>query len=201
VDPENVDVQLKVVDMLHQEGRPAEAAATLEKLFEKPGMIPFRYREQLGSYYESKGETVRAREQYLAYIEGLEILIDQSPDNLNLRNLLARFCIDKNLELDRAEAAIEGALRQTPSSPSFLLTRARLHISRSQFQEALAILGGLPIDGGIGYDVHFFKGLAYLGLDDRDRARTAFERALEVEPSRTEARDELKKLETVPLPQ
>jgi Flp pilus assembly protein TadD len=201
VDPENVDVQLKVVDMLQQEGRPAEAAATLEKLFEKPGMIPFRYREQLGSYYESKGETVRAREQYLAYIEGLEILIDQSPDNLNLRNLLARFCIDKNLELDRAEAAIEGALQQTPSSPSFLLTRARLHISRSQFQEALAILGGLPIDGGIGYDVHFFKGLAYLGLDDRDRARTAFERALEVEPSRTEARDELKKLETVPLPQ
>jgi tetratricopeptide (TPR) repeat protein len=201
VDPENVDVQLKVVDMLQQEGRPAEAAATLEKLFEKPGMIPFRYREQLGSYYESKGETVRAREQYLAYIEGLEILIDQSPDNLNLRNLLARFCIDKNLELDRAEAAIDGALQQTPSSPSFLLTRARLHISRSQFQEALAILGGLPIDGGIGYDVHFFKGLAYLGLDDRDRARTAFERALEVEPSRTEARDELKKLETVPLPQ
>jgi tetratricopeptide (TPR) repeat protein len=201
VDPENVDVQLKVVDMLQQEGRPAEAAATLEKLFEKPGMIPFRYREQLGSYYESKGETVRAREQYLAYIEGLEILIDQSPDNLNLRNLLARFCIDKNLELDRAEAAIEGALQQTPSSPSFLLTRARLHISRSQFQEALAILGGLPIDGGIGYDVHFFKGLAYLGLDDRDRARTAFERALEVEPGRTEARDELKKLETVPLPQ
>jgi tetratricopeptide (TPR) repeat protein len=201
VDPENVDVQLKVVDMLQQEGRPAEAAATLEKLFEKPGMIPFRYREQLGSYYESKGETVRAREQYLAYIEGLEILIDQSPDNLNLRNLLARFCIDKNLELDRAEAAIDGALQQTPSSPSFLLTRARLHISRSQFQEALAILGGLPIDGGIGYDVHFFKGLAYLGLDDRDRARTAFERALEVEPGRTEARDELKKLETVPLPQ
>jgi hypothetical protein len=200
-DPENVDVQLKVVDLFQQEGRAAEAAAILEKLFENPGMIPFRYRDVLGSYYESKGEDARAREQYLAYLDGLAMLVDQSPDNLNLRNLFARFCIDKNLELDRAEIVIGGALKQSPASPSFLLTRARLHISRSQFQEALAILENLPIDGGMGYDVHYFKGLAYLGLEDHRRARLAFEQALQVEPNRTEARDELKKLEAVPVPQ
>ena len=201
VDPENVDVQLKVVDMLHEEGRAAEVAAILEKLFENPGLVPFRYREQLGSYYESKGETGRAREQYLAYIDGLARLVEQSPDNLNLGNLLARFCIDKNLELNRAEAVIGATLQRSPTSPSFLLTRARLHIARSQFQEALAILEDLPNEGGIGYDVHFFKGLAYLGLDDRDRARLAFEEAVEVEPGRPEARDQLKKLEAVPMPQ
>lgn len=201
VDPENVDAQLKVVDLLQQEGRAAEAAAILAELFEKPGLIPFRYREQLGTYYESKGETDRAREQYLAYIEGLARLVEQSPDNLNLKNLLARFCTDKNLELDRAEAIIAAALQRSPDSPSFLLTRARLHIARSQFREALAILENLPIDGGLGYDIHFSKGLAYLGLDDRERARLAFEQAVEVEPNRTEARDELKKLEAVPLPQ
>lgn len=201
VDPENVDVQLKVVDSLHQEGRTAEAAAILEKLFEKPGLVPFRYRDLLGSYYESKGEMDRAREQYLAYIDGLGTLVEQSPDNLNLANLLARFCIDKNLELDRAEAVIEATVERSPTSPSFLLTRARLHIARAQFREAIAILESLPVEGGMGYDVQLFKGLAYLGLDDRGRARTAFEKALEVEPSRTEARDELKKLEAVPLPQ
>ncbi len=200
-DPENVDVQLKVVDSLQQEGRPGEAASILEKLFEKPGLVPFRYRDLLGSYYESRGEVDRARGQYLAYIEGLATLIEQSPDNLNLRNLLARFCIDKNLELDRAEAALQPALDGSSGSPNFLLTRARLHIARSQFPEALAILVNLPVAGGMAYDIHLLIGQAYLGLDDRERARTAFEEALEVDPDRPEARSALKKLEAVPLPQ
>jgi tetratricopeptide (TPR) repeat protein len=199
VDPENVEVQLKVVDSLHQSGETAESAAILEKLFEKPGLVPFRYRDLLGSYYESIGEMGRAREQYLEYVEGLAALVEQSPENLNLANLLVRFCIDKNLELDRAEALMEATLKRSPASPSFLLTSARLHIARSRFREALAILDNLPIDGGLGYDVHLFKGLSYLGLDDRERARTAFEDAVEIDSSRTEARDQLKKLEAVPL--
>jgi tetratricopeptide (TPR) repeat protein len=201
VDPENVDVQLKVVDYLQQQGRTAEAASLLEKLFEKPGLVPFRYRDVLGSYYESIGATDRARAQHLAYVEGLAALVQQSPENLNLANLLVRFCIDKNIELERAEAVIEDVVARSPESPSFLLTRARVHIARSQFREALGILESLSVEGGMGYDVHFLKGMAYLGLDDRDRARTAFENAVEAEPGRTEARDELKKLESVPLPQ
>jgi tetratricopeptide (TPR) repeat protein len=201
VDPENVDVQLKVVDFLQQEGQSAEAAAILEKLFEKPGLVPFRYRDVLGSYYDSIGAPDRARTQYLAYVEGLGALVEQSPDNLNLANLLVRFCIDKNLELDRAEAIIDDVVKRAPDSPSFLLTRARVHIARSRFREALAILESLPVDGGMGYDIHFFKGMAYLGLDDLGRARNAFEDAVETEPNRTEAKEELKKLESVPLPQ
>ena len=201
VDPRNVDVQLKVVDSLQQEGRRVEAAAILEKLFEKPGLVPFRYRDLLGSHYLSTGEPERAREHYLAYIEGLSALVEQSPDNLNLANLLARFCIDKNLELDKAEAIINQTLERSPTSPSFLLTRARLYIARARFREAIAIFDSLSVDGGMGYDVQFYKGIAYLGLDDRERAREAFEEALALEPNRTEARDQLKKLEAVPLPQ
>jgi len=200
VDPRNVDVQLKVVDSLQQEGRPAEAAAILERLFEAPGLVPFRYRDLLGSHYESTGRPELAREQYVAYIEGLSALVEQSPDNFNLANLLARFCIDKNLELDKAEALIDQTVARSPTSPSFLLTRARLHIARARFREAIAVLDGISVDGGMGYDVHLFKGIAYLGLDDRERAREAFEEALAVEPNRTEARDQLKKLEEVPLP-
>jgi tetratricopeptide (TPR) repeat protein len=199
-DPDNVDVQLKVVDSLQEEGRAAEAAAILEKLFEKAYLVPFRYRDVLGAYYESQGDSERARKQYLAYIDGLAELIQQSPDNLNLRNLFARFCIDKNLELDRAEAEIDAAIASSPTSPSFLLTRARLHIARSRFREALAVLEGLPLDGGLVYDINLFQGLAYLGLEDPERARAAFERAVEADADRPEARNELRKLEAVPLP-
>jgi tetratricopeptide (TPR) repeat protein len=199
VDPENIDVQLRLVDMLQEEGRAEEAAAILEKLLMKPDFVPFRYREQLGSYYESKGQHDRARAEYLGYIDGLSKLIAQSPENLNLRNLLARFCIDKGLELDRAEAEISAALQKSPSTPSYLLTRARLHIVRSQFREALSLLDTLTADGGLEYDIHFYRGLAYLGLEDRERARAAFEEALASEPNRPEAREEIRKLDQVPL--
>jgi tetratricopeptide (TPR) repeat protein len=201
VDPENLDVQLRRVDMLHEQGRADEAASALEKLLSNlnPDFVPFRYREQLGSYYGAKGEEGRAREHYLAYIDGLSKLIAQSPENLNLRNLLARFCIEKGLELDRAEAEITAALEQSPSTPSYLLTRARLHIVRSQFREALSVLESLSADGGLEYDIHYYRGLAYLGVDDRERARAAFEAALATEPNRPEAREEIRKLDQVPL--
>ncbi|MGH9322060.1 MAG: tetratricopeptide repeat protein, partial [Vicinamibacteria bacterium] len=198
-DPGNVDVQLKVVDSLQQERRTDEAAVILERLFQKPDLVPFRYRDVLGSYYASQGESARAREQYLAYIEGLAELVASSPDNLNLANLLARFCIEKDLELERAETVIDAAIARSPASSSFFLTRARLHIARSQYREALALLDGLPREAGLGYEIHYFTGLAYLGLDDATRARNAFEEAMAIEPSRSEARDELKKLEGVPL--
>jgi tetratricopeptide (TPR) repeat protein len=201
VDPENVDVRLKVVDFLQQDGKLAEAAASLEKLFQKPGLVPFRYREPLGAFYESRGEADRAREQYLAYIDGLARLVEQTPENLNLTSLLVRFCVDKKLELDRAESVIDAAMKRSPPSPSLLLTRARLHIEKAQFQEALAVLEGLPVEGGNLYDLHLNRGLAYIGLNDAERARVSFEKAVEVDGARPEARNELKKLEMVPLPQ
>jgi hypothetical protein len=43
------------------------------------------------------------------------------------------------------------------------------------------------------------RGLAYLGLGDRDSARDAFEKAIAAEPARHEAREELKKLDAAPL--
>jgi tetratricopeptide (TPR) repeat protein len=200
-DPENVDVHLKVVDFLQQDGKLAEVAGTLEKLFQKPGLVPFRYRETLGAFYESRGEADRAREQYLAYIDGLAKLVEQTPENLNLASLLVRFCVDKKLELDRAESVIDATMKRSPPSPSLLLTRARLHIAKAQFQEALTILEGLPVEGGNLYDLHLNRGLAYVGLNDAERARVSFEKAVAVDGARPEARKELKKLEMVPLPQ
>jgi tetratricopeptide (TPR) repeat protein len=199
IDPENVDVQLKFVDALTAERRSEEAAAILERLLQRPENVPFRYREVLGSYYEAKGDKVRADEQYRAYIAGLGALVDASPDNPNLAHLLARFCIEKNLELDRAESVLTKILERDPTNTNFVLTRARLRIARNEFQSALDLLNGVPRQGHFAYEGLFLSGLAYLGLNQADRAREAFEDAVEVEPERVEAREELKKLNGVPL--
>ena len=54
-----------------------------------------------------------------------------------------------------------------------------------------------PEANGVDYDVHYLTGLAYLGLDDREKAKTAFEDAVGAEASRDEAKRELKKLEGI----
>jgi Calcineurin-like phosphoesterase/Tetratricopeptide repeat len=195
VDPENVDVQLKIIDLLEGRQRTEEAANLLQKLFEIPGRVPFRYHDQLGSYYASRGELGKAEEQYLAYIDGLAGLVNASPDNANLANLFARSCIDKNLALDRAESVLARALDDAPDNPNLLLTMARLRIAQSHYQQALALLERLQGEETLGYEVHYFEGLAYLGLDDATHARAAFERAVAMEPARAEARDELRKLD------
>lgn len=200
VDPENIDVQLKIVDILGRENRPDAAAAILQRLFQASRGVPFQYHDQLGAYYESQGQLAKAREQYVAYIDGLGKVVAASEDNPNLANLFARSCIDKNLQLDRAERVLERALSVSPANTSLLLTRARLFIARSEYERALEALALLDGDPTIGYEVHYFAGLAYLGLDDEARARTAFEQAIEAAPARQEARDELKKLDEASVP-
>ena len=199
VDPENVDVQLKFVDALNAERRTEEAAVILERLLRRPENVPFRYREILGAHYEAKGEKALAEAQYRAYIAGLGAVADASPDNVNLAHLLVRFCIEKNLELERAETTLARILEREPKNVNFVLTRARLQIARSEFRSALETLSAVPRTGHFGYEGLLLSGQAYLGLDERERAREAFEEAVEVAPERVEAREELKKLSGVPL--
>jgi tetratricopeptide (TPR) repeat protein len=200
VDPENVDVQLDVVDSLENEKRTGEAVAILERLLSKSDRVPFRYRDLMGAYYESLGDAERARREYLAYIHGLRDLTGTNPDNLNLANLLVRFCIDKNLELELAEQTMNVLLARSPGNSAFLLTRARLYLAQTEFQDALTVLERLPEEAGTAYEIRYMRGLAHLGLGDRESARAAFENALAAEPDRREAKEELKKLEAGQMP-
>ncbi len=69
-----------------------------------------------------------------------------------------------------------------------------MHLAKHAYPEALAVLTAFPETNGMDYDVHYLTGLAYLGLDDREKAKTAFEDAVGAEASRDEAKRELKTL-------
>ena len=201
VDPTNVDVQLKRVDAMRKEGRFDEAVPILELLFEhKPTHIPFNYRELVGTHYLGRGDTARAEAQFRAYINGLARMVQSNPSNLNLANLLARYCADKRLEIDLAEEVIASAIEQAPSNYSFRLTMARVRIAQDEFSNVFEILGELEEPSvSFAYDTNYLYGLAYLGLDQRDKARIAFQRAINAEPAnpdRQEAREALNRLDT-----
>jgi len=200
VDPDNLDVQLKLADMLRDAGREEEAVRIVERLIEISRYVPFRYHDFLGTYYEQRGDSKRAAEHYRAYVEDLRQLVESSPENLNLANLLARFCIDKGVELDVAERYIDRIVEAAPENMSFRLTETRLLLAKNDYRSALASVRELSADNGLAYDVHYLTGLAYVGLEETDQAREAFEEALRAEPSREEARQELDKLEAQPVP-
>lgn len=200
VDPTNVDVQLKRVDMMREEDRLDEAVPILETLFKhKPTYIPFRYRELLGVQYLERGDTARAEAQFRAYIEGLSTVVKSDPSNLNLANLLARFCANKGLELDLAAEVIAIAIEQAPDNFSFRLTMARVRIAKDEFSKVFEVLDARDAPSGpLAYDTNYLYGLAYVGLDQRDKARIAFQQAIDAEPHRQEAREALNRLGTSP---
>lgn len=196
IDPDNVDVQIHLVDELRERNRLSEARPLLERLLLKaPQWAPLRYRQLLGDIYRDEGRTAEAEEQFVSYVDGVQLLIDKSPDNDNLRNMLARFCVERGVKLELAQETIEKAIDGSPSNASLKLTAARVHLARAQFGEALSLLTELPGDS---YEVFYLTGLAYLGVENMEKAKAAFEQAVQMGPERQEAREELEKLNSPP---
>ena len=200
VDPDNLDVQLKLADTFRAEGREDEAVAIVERLMRVSRFVPFRYHDFLGTYYEQRGDLRRAREHYREYVKDLRQLVEASPENLNLANLLARFCIDKGVELDLAEQSLERIRAAAPDNAAFRITETRLLLAKSDYRGALEATRGLTAEDGVAYEANYLSGLAYLGLKEPDQARQAFEEALRADPGRREAREEIERLETRPVP-
>lgn len=199
VDPTNVDVQLRRIDTLREHGANDEMVTILEELFElHPTHIPFSYHDVLGSVYQQRGDDAEARAQFKAYIDSLSVLVSSNPANLNLANLLARFCVDKGLELDLAAEVINRAMEKAPDNYSFRLTKAKVGISRHEYSQVLELLDMMPETASFLYERHYLRGLAHEGLGETDEATQAFQLAIEAAPDRQEAREALSRLVATP---
>ncbi len=202
VDKDNVTVYVKLAEEYRAKADLEKARLALEQLLRIPKPVPFRYNQTLGDIYSNLGMAEEAREQYLTYLDGLKKVVKRTPDNPHLRNLLARFSLDHNLDLNAAEDMIRQALSEQPDNPSFLLTFGRLQVVLRQYPQAIDSLEKSIEKGDQGYEAYYQLGLAYLGLGDTTKAREAFELAVQTDPSAgVDARRELQKLtDAVDLP-
>ncbi len=195
VDPENVNLHEMLGDEYVKSGDMAAARNTFEHLLTIDETPLPRYRLALGDAYRDLGEKEMARKQYLAYITELESLIEAHPDNPNLKNLLARFCVNHSLRLELAERTIRSAVSAEPGNSALLLTLGRVQLALHQHSDAAQTLERVVKLGSAGYDSLYYLGLSYVGLGDSQKAREAFELAIKEDPERPEAREELRKLE------
>lgn len=192
-DPTNTNIHRRLAEGYLARGDHEMARTAIEQLFEIDKTLPFRYRRTLGDIYLKLGQEDEALAQYRAFVEGLEKLIEKNPDNPYIRNTLARFCLENNLRTDLAKHHIAEALRLSPQNQSLLLTQGRLQIQLKEYAEASKTLHAV-IEDKASYEAFYYLGLSYLGLDDEDKARNAFESALAKDPERKEAKEELSKL-------
>lgn len=195
VDRENVNVYSRLAGEFRARANLFAARDTLEQLFRIQKPVAFRLRKDLGDIYLELGQTEKAREQHLAYIRGLRGLIQVTPNNPHLKNLLARFCLDQNLELNLAEEMIQHALSDEPENATFLLTLGRVQVLLRQFPAAASTLEKAIDRGGGDYQAYYHLGVAYVGLRENDKARQSFQRALAENPAGAEAREALRKLD------
>jgi hypothetical protein len=195
VDRQNVEVLTGLVEEYRARDQLARARDVLQQLFSIPKPVPFRYRKDLGDVYVEMGERENAREQHLAYIHGLRDVIAVTPNNPALKNVLARFCLDYNIELNLAERMVREAIRDQPENAAILQSLGRIQVMLRQFPAAATTLERVVEKGGGDYLTHYHLGLAYAGLNQQTRAREAFEKALEERPGSAEALDALRRLD------
>ena len=105
VDTQNVDVFTQLAARYLGQRNPMAARDTLEHLFTIPKPIPVHHHEELGNIYRELGETEKAQQQFLAYVEGVRKVIASTPDKARLVRLLNRFCAKHNMKLDGWECS------------------------------------------------------------------------------------------------
>lgn len=200
VDKANVNVYDRLASEYRARGDLEGARLAIEQLFRIDKSLPFRYRRILGTIYRDLGDEQKAREQDILFIAGMQKLIQTTPDNPHLKNVLARFCLEQNLELNLAEKSIRDALEAEPDNPGFLLTSGRTHYVLGQYTEAIQALERVVDRGKADYEAYYFLGLSFLGLEDAAGARRFLEIANQKDPERGEARDALRTLSELGSP-
>ncbi|KAG8935468.1 hypothetical protein FRC03_009248 [Tulasnella sp. 419] len=93
-----------------------------------------------------------------------------------------------NRHLDDAYATFEGILSHSPRNVVALIAKARIQYSRRQFREALRTLQQvLQLKPDCQPDPRVGIGLCFWALGEKEKARMAWERSLEVNPSNNSA--------------
>jgi putative PEP-CTERM system TPR-repeat lipoprotein len=129
-----------------------------------------------------------------AATESLEAAVQLAPDAAAFKNQLALSFLSIG-DSDQAEAALNAAIEVDGDQFQSDYLLAMMRLRDSEFQNAMAPIDALiskNADSPLGFNL---KGAAYLGLEERARSRSMFERALEVDPGYLPALTNLARLD------
>lgn len=128
----------------------------------------------LGDLYTRQGRTAEATEAYTR----AEAVGKGQPD---LARLLAHFYADRNINLDAALALITEDMKQRQDIHGYDIL-AWVHFRAGRLDDAAEAINRATAIGTQDALIHFHAGMIHLARGERDKARTALRRALEINP-------------------
>lgn len=151
-------------DFIDRHAKSGEAAQLVE-----------RAKFQLSVVYVQQGDTERGAQVLLDILE-----VD--PDNVQANNDLGYLWADEGVNLDRAEGMIRKAVEAEPDNAAYLDSLGWVLFRTNRSEEAIPYLKqAAELERGQDTVIFEHLGDAYLGTDAKAEARSAFERALELE--------------------
>ena len=103
------------------------------------------------------------------------------------REKLARFHL-KNSEIEEARSVVSGMLESRPNHFETRLLSCEIRIQEKKYDSALSTLDELEKEEPSEPRIKYFKGLAYLGMDNKPQAMSLLSEVLEINPEHIKSR-------------
>ncbi len=142
------------------------------------GVDPVHLQYLFGLQYFLKGD-------YLKALPHLETAALKKPEELSYQVLFIKNLVILE-RLSRAEELVSNLKAKYPHEPEVLLIEATLLAKREQYAEAISRYEEVLKGGFTSAEIYNAMGMLYLNLNNREKAREAFEHSLEIDPSQPE---------------
>jgi tetratricopeptide (TPR) repeat protein len=186
LDPDNLEAFSKLAVLYHSQGRLTEAKAKYEELA-KRSPRPVAAMTFLGLIAELEKNPQQARERY-------QHALELDPQAGIAANNLAWIYAQSGENLDVALQLAQTAKSQLPNAASVNDTLGWVYLKKGLATQAVGFLEEAAKGSQSNAGTQYRLGLAYLKTGDKGNARSAFERALKLNPQFENAEDARREL-------
>jgi tetratricopeptide (TPR) repeat protein len=179
IDPNSSDAIFLLAQVQQQKGSLDDAKASFELLRQKNPRDPRAY-SFLGMIDEAQHDWQQAEEQY-------KKALDIDPSNAIAANNLAYMLLEHGGNVDVALTYAQTARRGMPDSPNTADTLASVYLRKGNYQLAEDLLNEAVRKSPDNQGYLYHLGLAYQGMKDIPKAKSCFQRALEMNPKSDQA--------------
>ena len=176
-EPNNPDLVVLLGTFLSQLGKTAEAITLLKDLIDKnPNNeeVLRVARSTLSTVYTNVGDYAKGEAE-------LETLFARNPDDATVNNDLGYLYAEQGKNLERAEGMIRKAVAEEPTNGAFLDSLGWVLFKRGKLEEARPPLEKAASDpNNEDTTVHDHLGDVYFQLQERAKAKSAWERAVKL---------------------
>ncbi len=183
--PTNIDIYKSLGIVYTQQKRFPEAKNTYRLILDLSPQDPEAHFYLGNIYYELKNKDAAVKE--------LKKALELKPDYHEALNYLGYLFLEENQNLDQAEAMIRKALELDPNNGAYIDSLGWFYFKKGKLKEAAKILekASTLLEDPVIFE---HLGDSYLKIGEKEKAKTAWEKSLKLDPAQEEVKKKLGKI-------